>query len=74
MHGLVATTSQSSLPRKKGTPWKLVSYHIIAKAGAPQREVGAGMKALWEEGDLKERQRQEDEEDGVGQVGWKWPT
>ena len=74
MHGLVVTASQNSLPRKKGTPWKLISYHIIVEAGVSQREVGLGMKALWEEEQLQEKRRREDEEDGAGRVGRTWPT
>ena len=41
-----------------------------AEADAPRREVGAGMYALWEEGELQEKRRREDEEDGARRVGW----
>ena len=37
-----------------------------AEAGTPQREAGAGMKVLWEEGKLQEKRLREGEEDGTG--------
>ena len=56
-----------------GLGWQGAGGDLV-EAGAPQREVEAGMKALWEEGELHEKWRQEDEEDGAGRVGRTWPT